>query len=212
MNEDWLHRWEEGRIGWHEPAGNAALKTHWPKLGAGSRVLVPLCGKSLDLLWLAERGLDVTGIEMSTVAIETFFAEQRLEYEKVSGALDCYCAREREIRLYRGDFFEFSGEPFDAVYDRGALVAIPRDVRPHYAAHLDTLLRAHAFRFLVTLEYDQVRVAGPPFALMPDEVRRYWPQLRRVAAHDDIDNCPPKFRDAGVNEVAEVVWCSRRPG
>lgn len=211
MPEDWLNRWEEGRIGWHEPAGNAALKAHWPDLVAGSRVLVPLCGKSLDLLWLAERGLDVTGIEMSSIAIETFFAEQQLQHETVRGSMDCYRAVDRDIKLYCGDFFEFSGGPFDAVYDRGALVAIPRDVRPHYAAHLDSLLREQAFRLLVTLEYDQARVAGPPFAVMPDEVRRYWSQLQRVAAHDDIENCPPKFRDAGLTEVAEAVWCSGRP-
>ncbi len=208
MNNDWLNRWEEGRIGWHEPAGNAALKAHWPNLASGARVLVPLCGKSLDLLWLADRGLAVTGVEMSAIAIEAFFMEQQLEFDRVEGTLDRYCARDRAITLYCGDFFEFEHEPFDAVFDRGSLVAIPRDVRPHYATHLDSLMRDDGFRLLVTLEYDQARVAGPPFAVMPDEVGRYWPNLQRAAEHDDIDNCPPKFCDAGLDRVIEVVWKS----
>ncbi len=208
MESDWLNRWAEGRIGWHEPAGNAALKAHWPKLASGARVLVPLCGKSLDLLWLADRGLSVTGVEMSAIAIEAFFTEQELEFDRVEGTFDRYCARDRTITLYCGDFFEFEDEPFNAVFDRGSLVAIPRDVRPHYAAHLDSLMRDDCFRLLVTLEYEQARVAGPPFSVMPDEVRRYWPNLQRVAEHDDIENCPPKFRDAGLDRVIEVVWNS----
>lgn len=208
MHGDWLDRWEEGRIGWHEPAGSAALKAHWPKLASGDRVLVPLCGKSLDLLWLADRGLAVTGVEMSVIAIEAFFREQQLEFDRIEGPMDLYSARDRAITLSCGDFFEFEDEPFKAVFDRGSLIAIPRDVRPHYAAHLDSLMRDDSVRLLVTLEYDQTRVAGPPFSVMPDEVRQYWPDLQRVSEHDDIDNCPPKFRDAGLDRVIEVVWSS----
>lgn len=208
MHDDWLDRWEEGRIGWHEPDGSAALKAHWPKLASGDRVLVPLCGKSLDLRWLAERGLAVTGVEMSLIAIEAFFREQQLDFEHIEGPMDRYRARDLDITLYCGDFFEFEDEPFKAVFDRGSLIAIPRDVRPHYVVHLDSLMRADSVRLLVTLEYDQSRVAGPPFAVMPDEVRQYWPDLQRVSEHDDIDNCPPKFRDAGLDRVVEVVWSS----
>jgi thiopurine S-methyltransferase len=206
MAEDWLNRWEEGRIGWHEPGGNAPLRAHWPALPEGSRVLVPLCGKSVDLLWLADRGLEVTGIELSAVAIESFFAEQQLKVDREPGVLDRYTATERPISILRGDFFEFAGEVFDAVFDRGALVAIPRDLRPEYAMHVDTLLRPQAFRFIVTLEYEQSRVAGPPFAVWPEELLGYWPGLERVEARDEIDHCPPKFRAAGLERVIEAVW------
>jgi thiopurine S-methyltransferase len=211
MAEDWLNRWEEGRTGWHEPSGNVALKTHWPPLSRGSRVLVPLCGKSVDLLWLADRGLEVTGVELSALAIEAFFAEQGLEFNRHPGVLDRYIARHRPISIVCGDFFEFTGELFDAVFDRGALVAMPRDVRPEYAAHSDALLRPRALRFIVTLEYEQSRVAGPPFAVWPKELLGYWPELQRIAEHDDIGNCPPKFRDAGLEYVTEAAWCTPLP-
>lgn len=206
MAEDWLNRWKEGRIGWHQPHGNAALRAHWPALPAGTRVLVPLCGKSVDLLWLADRGLDVTGVELSPVAVRAFFAEQRLAFHHSPDALDRYTATNRSLSIVCGDFFEFAGESFDAVFDRGALIAIPRDRRPDYASHLDALLRPKALRLILTLEYDQSRVAGPPFAVWPDELLGYWPGLERIAEHDDIDNCPPKFRDAGLGQVIEVVW------
>jgi len=206
MAEDWLNRWEEGRIGWHEPAGSAALRAHWPALPRGSRVLVPLCGKSVDLLWLADRGLKVTGVELSAVAIESFFAEQQLDFERQTGELDRYSARNRPISIVCGDFFGFTGEVFDAVFDRGALVAVPRDMRPEYALLVDTLLRPRAFRLIVTLEYEQARVAGPPFAVWPKELLGYWPGLERIYEHDDIDNCPPKFRAAGLGHVVEAIW------
>ena len=207
MQEDWLGRWEEGRIGWHEPSGNAALKAHWPELRAGSTVLVPFCGKSVDIAWLAERGLTVTGVELSRKAIEAFFAEQELAYRaETCGAFAVYRARTRPITLYGGDLFAFRGGPFDALFDRGALVALPPMDRPRYVQHLRGLLKRDAFQLLVTLEYEQSRVEGPPFAVLPDEVRGYWPGLRRIDAKNDIGNAPPKFRAAGLDTVTEAVW------
>lgn len=213
MTEDWLSRWEEGRIGWHETGGSAALKQHWPNLAAGSSVLVPLCGKAVDMLWLAERGLVVSGVELSPTAIEAFFAEQQLGYDvDRSGALDAYRASERPITLYCGDFFDFrAAAPCDALFDRGALVALPGDARPRYVTHLKELLQADAWRLIVTLEYNQSLVAGPPFSVQPEEVRRYWPDLERISATNAMDGCPPKFRDAGLEEVIEAVWIPRAP-
>ena len=207
MQEDWLGRWEEGRIGWHEPSGNAALKAHWPDLPAGSAVLVPFCGKSVDMAWLAECGLAVTGIELSLKAIEAFFAEQGLAYRAESEeGFAVYRATDRPITVYGGDFFGFRGGPFDAVFDRGALVALPPGDRPRYVQLLRGLLKPGAFQLLVTLEYEQSRVDGPPFAVLPGEVQEYWPGLRRIAAKNDIGSAPPKFRAAGLESVIEAVW------
>lgn len=212
MTEDWLSRWNEGRIGWHEPLGNAALRRYWPSLPAGARVLVPLCGKSVDMAWLASRGLTVTGIELSSIAVEAFFAEQELSVSvERRGGFDVHTAAEMPITIWCGDFFEFTGGGCDALYDRGALVALPADLRPRYARHLTSLLRPGARRLVITLEYDQARVAGPPFSVPPDELLRYWPDLERVGAADDLGNCPPKFREAGLERVLEAVWRSPAP-
>lgn len=207
MAEDWLARWEQGRTGWHEIGGNSALKKFWPELSAGSRVLVPLCGKTPDLVWLESRQLDVTGIELSPLAAEAFFAENGFAYSvSRKDGFQIYSGRKRKITICCGDYFSFAGQSFDAVYDRGALVALPADIRGAYARHTDSLLRPGAVHLLITLEYDQAIADGPPFAVTADEVLEYWPMLRRVSEKDDLENCPPKFRQAGLKEIAEVVW------
>jgi thiopurine S-methyltransferase len=210
MSEPWLERWEQGRIGWHEPDGNAKLKNCWPGLPADSRVLVPLCGKSHDLLWLADRGLEVVGVELSPIAIEAFFAEQGLDYDMtVAGKLRRYRSRGSSVSIHCGDYFDFESEPFDALFDRGALVAMPAKERRHYVAHTKALLKKDAYRLIITLEYEQAAVDGPPYAVMPDEITSYWSDLQMVCGNNDIDNCPPKFGAAGLTEVIETVWASR---
>lgn len=204
MNEPWIERWKEGRIGWHEPNGNTSLHRHWE--GTGCRVIVPLCGKTPDLLWLEERGNDVTGVELSEIAARAFFEENAIAYTRRDGPLPTYAANERRIAIHCGDFFEFNGSGYDACYDRGSLIALPAGVRPAYARHLDSLTTADARRLLITLDYDDSIATGPPFSVPRDEVLRYWPSLELVDRFDDIANGPPKFLDAGLAEMYECVW------
>ena len=210
--EQWLERWKQGRIGWHEPHGNTNLRKHWPDLAEGSRVLVPYCGKAFDLVWLADRRLDVVGVELSAIAVESFFNEQKLDYAVDSdGKLRRYRSRDQPITVFCGDYFDFESQPFDALFDRGALVAVPADERPNYVRHTKTLLKKHAYRLIITLEYNQAQANGPPFAVMPDEVISYWDDLQVLGRHNDIDNCPPKFKAAGLTEVMECCWSSITP-
>lgn len=207
MTEDWIARWEQGRTGWHEPDGNAALKRHWPDLPEDARVLVPLCGKSRDITWLEARGLAIVGAELSRLAIQAFFAENNLGYSTIpQGALTQYKCTERNISIYCGDYFALRCEPCDALYDRGSLVALPANRRADYVRHTNSLLRSSAARMVITLEYDQSRVDGPPWSVSESEIRASWPDLQRVSALDDLENCPPKFREAGLDEITEVVW------
>jgi thiopurine S-methyltransferase len=207
MAEDWLARWQQGRTGWHETGGNSGLRRFWPELPAGSRVLVPLCGKTPDLGWLESRKLDITGVELSPLAAEAFFSENSLGYTvSRKGSFQVYTGSDRKITIFCGDYFMFAGQSFDAVYDRGALIALPVSTRGRYARHTDSLLRPDAVRLLITLEYDQAIAEGPPFSVTADEVRRYWPMLHRISEKDDLENCPPKFRQAGLRQITEVIW------
>ena len=209
-HQDWLDRWSEGNIGWHQDAGNEGLRRFWPSLSPGARVLVPLCGKSVDLVWLADQGLDVAGIELSVVATKDFFTEQGLNHEReTTGALIRYRAVEKTIALYCGDYFAFEAPRFDALFDRASLIALHAQLRPAYVEHTRGLLKTDATQLLITLEYDQSLVSGPPFCVMADEVRSYWPELQRVKEEEALDSCPPKFREAGVTHVNEVTWVSR---
>ena len=203
----WLERWKEGRIGWHEADGNVMLRRHWPRLVRDSRVLVPLCGKSRDLLWLVSRGLDVTGVEVSEIAVRAFFEESELPFREITGdGLPCFEATTAPVRICCGDYLTFEAPPFHSIYDRGALVAMPPSLRPDYVAHTKRLLEPDAYRLIITLTYDQSAIDGPPYSVPDDELLSYWDDLQCAESRNDLDGSAPKFREAGLEEVRESVW------
>jgi thiopurine S-methyltransferase len=161
------------------------------------------------LLWLSRRGHDVTGVELSEIAARAFFEEAGLafETEKTAG-FNWFRCREANIAIACGNYFEFSDAPFDALYDRASLVALPAKKRPEYAQQTQSLLKPGATRLLLALEFDDANTEGPPYSILPEEVHSYWPDLRRVDEKNDIENSSSKIREAGVREVIEVVWVS----
>ncbi len=166
----WLERWQEGRIGFHRAAANPRLVEHHKALGDAIRVLVPLCGKSVDLEWLVVQGFEVVGIELSELAAQAFFAERGFTPERrEQGRFVAY--QHGNVTILVGDFFAANGEElgyFDGAYDRAAMIALPDELRARYAAHLQTLLAPKARLLLVTLHYDAQ--GGPPFCVTPEEV------------------------------------------
>ena len=204
MTESWLERWREGRIGWHEERGNASLRKHWH--ASGKRVLVPLCGKTVDMLWLEEQGNSVVGVELSDIAARAFFEENALPYTVLAGRLPAYTGEDRDITIYCGDLFDFDATGFTGWYDRGALVATPAEQRRAYAEHINARLAPDACRLLITLEYDDGLATGPPFSISREEILRYWPDMQVVERYDDIENGPPKFLEAGLQALFETVW------
>ena len=206
MHESWIERWQEGRIGWHKADGSASLKKYWRV--SGRDVLVPLCGKSVDLKWLADQGNRVVGVELSEIAVRAFFAEQALDYTIVDGELPTYQATDVAISIHCGDYFDLHQVRCNAHDDRGALIALPDDVRAAYAEHTSSLLTADAEQLVITLDYDESAAVGPPFSVSDDEVHTYWPDLVCVDQRDDIADAPPKFIEAGLASMAEKVWRS----
>lgn len=84
MQADFWHaRWANNQIGFHLDEINPYLMRHLSRLRlqAGERILVPLCGKTLDLAWLAAQGLEVLGVELSEKAVSDFFEEHDLRPE-----------------------------------------------------------------------------------------------------------------------------------
>ena len=115
--EFWHQRWQRGEIGWHSDAVNRHLTEYWPRLGvpAGACVLVPLCGKSLDMLWLAGEGYVVVGVELSEQAVAAFFDENGLNAAVTDLAPHPFRRWSvDEITLLVGDFFDLSTETLRA--------------------------------------------------------------------------------------------------
>ena len=207
----WLESWRNRNIGFHQAATHAALLQCWPQTGAAGLVLVPLCGKTLDMLWLAKRGYDVVGVELAEAAVLEFFSDNQLGYRhsELEG-MGCYQAEHHRIRFYVGDFFRFAeawdGAPFDSLYDRGALVALPLDMRAAYVVACKKLLVARPTGLLISFEYHQQQMPGPPFSVEAAELERYWGGQLQLQARVDAMDALPKARASGLSQLDECWW------
>jgi thiopurine S-methyltransferase len=213
----WHDRWRTRQIGFHQPSPHPFLERWWSHLGIapGARVYVPLCGKSVDMVWLAARGHAVVGSELSDVAVQEFFSEQARASPEVTphGPFRRHTAGRYEI--LEGDALELTPEwlgPVAGAYDRAALVALPPELRQRYAASLATLLPANSRTLLIAFEYDQTRKAGPPFSVTPDEVDRLCAADFRVEHLERVDilGSSPKFAEQGVEQLHEVAYALTR--
>jgi thiopurine S-methyltransferase len=207
----WHERWERGEIGFHQHDFNQHMQTFIDRLGIspGAHILVPLCGKSLDMLWLAQQGYRVTGIEISERAARDFFVENRLacELDRKPGVISYHGD---QINILCMDFFTVENTHLPhigAVYDRASLIALPPEMRPAYAEHLARLLDPGTRSLLLTLDYPQEEMHGPPFSVTFDEVRRLFDsQFSIEPLHsEDCLAREPRFRKKGLTRLDEHV-------
>jgi thiopurine S-methyltransferase len=212
----WRDRWREGRIGFHLPRVNPRLERHAARLPEPpSRILVPLAGKSLDVAFLLARGHEVVAVELVGAAIEAFFEERGLQptVEVVRGHR---VHRTGSLSFVEADIFALSPADVgavDGIWDRAALIALPPGDRQRYLPHLLGLLRPGGRELLVTLEYDQARGEGPPFAVLEDELRALaggasLELLERV----DVLPESARFAAEGHRWLNEAVWSLVKPG
>jgi thiopurine S-methyltransferase len=212
----WHERWARGEIGFHQHDFNSHMQQFAGLLGIGpgAHVLVPLCGKSLDMLWLLNQGYRVIGVELSKRAIEDFFTENSLEHRvgNVSGAS---VFRRERLEIYCADFLNFDLSeipPVDAVYDRASLVALPEAMRQAYAERLSSLVPAGVKSLLVTLDYPQEEMCGPPFSVSHDEVEALYGEhsdIERIWSEDCLAN-EPRFKKKGLTRLDEQVYLLSR--
>ena len=208
----WHECWESGRLGFHQSDFNRHMIEFMPRLGLqpGAHVLVPLCGKSLDMLWLLQQGYRVTGIELSEKAVEDFFAENELDVETRDlggatvyrfGNLQIYCADLFEADL---DFFE----SVDAVYDRAALPALPSEMRRDYAGLMLRHLPLNTVILMQTLEYAQYEMDGPPFSVSPSEIEDLYGLCCTIEPllNEECLDTHPNFRKKGLSRLIEHVY------
>jgi thiopurine S-methyltransferase len=208
----WHKRWQSGQIGFHQSAVDRHLERYWPELGLAydTRAFVPLCGKSLDLLWLQERHRSVTGVELSAVALESFCMEHGIPARRRI-LHDFYLYEAPKLQLYRGDFFALTPEllgPVSAVFDRAALISWEPQVRADYVAHLATLTKPGTKTLLVTVEYAQSQMAGPPFSVGADEVDCLYAGTHAIhhLCREDVLANEPRLRSRGLTQLHEACY------
>jgi thiopurine S-methyltransferase len=210
--EFWHERWSAGRIGFHQSATDRLLSEYWAQAAAarGGRVFVPLCGKSLDLLWLRDRGYEVTGVELSDIAVQAFFLQNGIAARRrVTPVFDVYEAA--NLQLLRGNFFDLTTArlgPVAAVYDRAALISWSPELRAPYVEHITALTSAGATTLLITLEYRQAQMPGPPFSVDRHEVVRLYSRGHEIQelARRDVLASEPRMQARGVSKLVETCY------
>ena len=204
----WLNRWNKHETGWHQTEVESRLIEHFKDLSP-TRVFVPLCGKSLDLKWLADQGHEVVGIELSPIAIQEFFSENGLtpRIEQHRSFQRFVCGR---IQIYQGDFFDLQPDDLGqigAIYDRAALIALPPSMRGPYADHMIQLLEGQfknpEFRFLqILLKRTPHDLNGPPHSITTDELEELYSQQFEIKliSREQLEPLP-----SGV-QIEEAVY------
>ena len=207
----WHNRWQTQQIGWHRDAYNDLLTKHWRSIGSnkGDRVLVPLCGKSLDMLWFASQGHSVVGLEMVEEAIQAFFEENKLDV--VCDTVNDQIHHTSEpFTIIEGDIFNLKAglNQADAWYDRAAMIAIPPTKREAYVEQIRQLTKPNAVGLLITFAYPKEEMEGPPFSLTDNDVEELFSDGFELECLERLDLTDEK--DRGLSQVTSSVFRIRR--
>ena len=209
----WHEKWHTNKIGFNQKDPNLMMQRYFKTLALepGGRIFVPLCGKSVDMLWLMKQGYEVIGVEVNEQACKAFFEDNNLTPSITKlGAFQVYS--NDQVTLFTGDFFKLKTPLLgiiDAVYDRAALIALPIELRQRYVAHLSTLLTPQTSVFLITISYDQHEMQGPPFSVDEQEVEQLFSVQFNVKqlysrAYTQI---PEHLHAKGLLQAKEEVYC-----
>jgi len=206
----WHQRWETNQIAFHQSETNPLLARYFGDLSLdkGSRIFLPLCGKTLDIPWLLSNGYRIVGAELSQTAIDQLFAELGVK-PTISNRSALTHFSSENIEVFVGDIFDLTQMmlgKIDAVYDRAALVALPLEMRRKYADHLRDITDT-APQLLLTYEYDQNEMAGPPFSISEEDVHQYYGHDYAITHLASVD-VPDGLK--GKCAATENVWCLRR--
>lgn len=216
----WLQRWHNNEIGFHQDQINPYLAYFYGEKGPALeqrknlKVFVPLCGKSKDMLWLSQSGYKVFAVECSERAVKDFFEENTLNYrhaEKDQHALYMSSDQEAVIEIFQGDFFALQQKDLDDVtdiYDRASLIALPLEMRRSYAEKMAELQKPGIRTLLVTLNYDESEMNGPPFSVSEDNVNELYADKFSIEklCFKDIINDDPGMKKRGLTSLVETVY------
>ncbi len=170
----WESRWNKGKTGFHMDGGYPGLGRNWSKLNvsADATILVPLCGKTEDLIRLSSKAGRVIGVEISKKAVEEFFSEKNLKPETTRFA-DFTLYSTGNIEIWCGDFMKLPPRNIrhvQLIYDKAALVALPPKMRESYAKKVQQFCGPDTKILLHHFVYEQQEMPGPPFSVPADEI------------------------------------------
>ena len=213
---DWLKFWENNETNWHGDNVTQELIEYFElfELEPRDKVFVPLCGKSLDMLYIMNQGFSVIGVEISEIGVRQFFNENNLTY-KITKVDDFDLYSTENLEIYCGDFFALTSKHLNkvkSVFDRKSLIALEPEVRQKYVKHLNDIISVGARILLVTLQYPQHQMSGPPFSVNKSEVESLFSmtfESQELRSFNDIEN-GSKLERAGVDYINNAAYCLRK--
>lgn len=211
----WLKKWEDGQTGFHKTDVNPLLIKYLPhlQLEKGQSIVLPLCGKSIDLQYLHTLGYSVTGIELSPLAIEAFWKSQGSS-PMTRDELGFPISYVGSLSLIQADLFRLHPSdlgPVHAVFDRAALIAMPRSMRSAYVSQIKTLAQGAPI-LLITLTYAENEMQGPPFSVSNDEVSALFEPdyIVECLESQEVISLNEGLRQRGLRQLIETVWLLTR--
>lgn len=217
----WQDRWLNQQTGWHQADVSNYLIESFSSfdLPPKSTIFVPLCGKSLDMRWFIEQGYQVIGVEASKLAIQEFFKEAALSVEvvEIEGLI---CWQAENIKIYQADYFDLTAahlKTIDLIYDRASLVALPHTEqrgRADYAQHLVDIIPASIKMLLVTLDYNQQKMEGPPFAVSDAEIQDLYQATFNIKLLKEAEliEKEPRFQQKGLDSFIQRYYQLTKKG
>lgn len=213
QHDFWKNKWINNDIKFHLSEVNQLLISHFP-ISPNKKVLVPLCGKSLDMIWLLSKGHYVIGVELSEIACESFFIENNFQFTIIKKQ-DFKVYIGNNVEIWCGDIFSLPKEAYhdiSLIYDRAALIALPLELRTKYVSQIKKFSLMNKIEMLlITIEYDQSRVDGPPFSVSRAMVYDYYSDVFRIDIFD-LPKCysnpfkdNPKFNGISQEEAVYII-------
>ena len=209
----WLNKWKQNQIGFHLSKFHPLLQEFSAKMFSREcSVFVPLCGKTKDMEFLYSQGFNVLGNEFSSIAAEDFFTEVRLAGQHPLNIIeqDPFIRYQQDkIEILVGDFFELTKKQLKdihCIYDRASLIALSKEKRKNYVAHI-TEIMPKATMLLITLDYDQQLMTGPPFSVDKTEVEQLFSfaKIEQLQRRDIIEQ-EPHFKNKGLNSFYQTAY------
>lgn len=202
----WLERWETNNIPFHLEQTNPNLLKYQQFFTAktNNNIFLPLCGKTLDIKWLLSQNQNIIGVELSEKAVIELFENLGVN-PKVNVLRDMKLYYSRNVTIYVGNIFSLTKEligNIDYIYDRAALVALPKEVRIKYTSHLMNITNS-AEQLLITYNYDQTLMDGPPFSVSLHEIEGHYSKHYSIKILETL-KIPNGLK--GICPATEEIW------
>lgn len=220
--EFWNKCWQRPSQPFHVDGEHPFLKWCYADIfSAEQKILIPLSGKSLDAIALAERKFHTVSIEFNPLAVHQFFNDNNLSPLITSFDSDAnpndskFLYQVEHIDIWLADFFNVNSNDtglLSQVWDRAALVALPDEMRKKYISHLKTLLKPKAIILTALMDYDDSEMSGPPFKITEQELKSLYHDAQ-VELLDSIDirASHPRWEELKLSYLHENLYRIQLP-